>query len=188
MIKAYELAGNDFQAAETAEMKNEYYPNSYSLNSIGIMYSRSGNSEKAIKAYEKAIERNPNNSTLYSNLAIQYKYKDRQKNKDCIKKAYEIDSNEPIYMYEYACVLKSEGKRDEAQQLFKEAYNKYLYRWDSGNMQSWDYSWFQSVAEEVGEHEMAKKIHEATPKKLKSSLYDSENLSESKDNQLIKKY
>lgn len=188
LIKAYELAGNDFQAAETAEMKNEYYPNSYSLNSIGIMYSRSGNSEKAIKAYEKAIERNPNNSTLYSNLAIQYKYKDRQKYKDCIKKAYEIDSNEPIYMYEYACVLKSEGKRDEAQQLFKEAYNKYLYRWDSGNMQSWDYSWFQSVAEEVGEHEMAKKIHEATPKKLKSSLYDSENLSESKDNQLIKKY
>lgn len=186
LIKAYEVAGNDFQAAETAEMKNEYYPNSYSLNDIGIMYSRSGNSEKAIKAYEKAIERNPNNSTLYSNLAIQYKYKDRQKYKDCIKKAYEIDPDEPIYMYEYACILNSEGKRDEAQQIFKEAYDKYLYRWDSGNMQSWDYSWFQSVAEAVGELEMARKIREATPKKLKSSLYDSENLSKSKDNQLIK--
>ena len=186
LIKAYEVSGNDFQAAETAEMKNEYYPNSHSLNDIGIMYSKSGNSEKAIKAYEKAIERNPNNATLYSNLAIQYKYKDKQKYKDCVKKAYEIEPDEPIYMYEYACILRGEGKRDEAQQIFMEAYDKYLYRWESGNMQSWDYSWFQSVAEAVGEHEMARKIREATPKKLKSSLYDSENLSKSKDNQLIK--
>lgn len=186
LIRAYEVAGNDFQAAETAEMKNEYYPNSHSLNDIGIMYSKSGNSEKAIKAYEKAIERNPNNATLYSNLAIQYKYKDKQKYKDCVKKAYEIGPDEPIYMYEYACILKSEGKRDEAMQLFKEAYDKYLYRWESDNMQSWDYSWFQSVAEAVGEYEMAKKIREAVPQKLKSSLFDNENLSKSKDNQLIK--
>ena len=56
LIRAYKAAGNHFQAAETAEMKNDFYPNSHNLNEIGIMYSNSGNREKAIKAYEKAAQ------------------------------------------------------------------------------------------------------------------------------------
>lgn len=186
LIRAYKAAGNDFQAAETAEMKNDYYPNSHNLNDIGIMYSNSGNRDKAIKAYEKAIERDPNNDTLYFNLALEYKWKDKQKYNECIKKAYELDSEDPIYTYEYGRVKASGGDKEEAQRLFKEAYDKYLWKWNSNNMQSWDYSWFASVAESVGEYEMAKKVREAEPKQKRSMIYDVENLSKSKDNQIIK--
>lgn len=186
LIRAYKAAGNDFQAAETAEMKNDYYPNSHNLNDIGLMYSNSGNREKAIKAYEKAIEKDPNNATLYNNLALEYKWKDKQKYKECVKKAYELNSESPIYTYEYGRVKSSEGDKEEALRLFKEAYDKYLWKWNSNNMQSWDYSWFSSVAESVGEYEMAKKVREAEPKQKRSTIYDVENLSKSKDNQLIK--
>ena len=186
LIRAYKAAGNDFQAAETAEMKNDFYPNSHNLNDIGIMYSNSGNRDKAIKAYEKAIERDPNNATLYNNLALEYKYKDKQKYKDCVKKAYELNPESPIYTYEYGRVKSSEGDKEEAQRLFKEAYDKYLWKWNGNNMQSWDYSWFASVAESVGEYEMAKKVREAEPKQKKISGYDEENLTKSKDNQIIK--
>lgn len=186
LIKAYKAAGNDFQAAETAEMKNDFYPNSHNLNDIGLMYSNSGNREKAIKAYEKAIEKDPNNATLYNNLALEYKWKDKQKYKECVKKAYELNSESPIYTYEYGRVKSSEGDKEEALRLFKEAYDKYLWKWNSNNMQSWDYSWFSSVAESVGEYEMAKKVREAEPKQKRSTIYDVENLSKSKDNQLIK--
>lgn len=186
LIKAYKTAGNDFQAAETAEMKNDFYPNSHNLNDIGIMYSNSGNREKAIKAYEKAIERDPNNATLYNNLALEYKWKDKQKYKECVKKAYELNPESPIYTYEYGRVKSSEGDKEDALRLFKEAYDKYLWKWNSNNMQSWDYSWFSSVAESVGEYEMAKKVREAEPKQKRSTIYDVENLSKSKDNQLIK--
>lgn len=186
LIRAYKAAGNDFQAAETAEMKNDFYPNSHNLNDIGLMYSNSGNREKAIKAYEKAIEKDPNNATLYNNLALEYKWKDKQKYKECVKKAYELNSESPIYTYEYGRVKLSEGDKEEALRLFKEAYDKYLWKWNSNNMQSWDYSWFSSVAESVGEYEMAKKVREAEPKQKRSTIYDVENLSKSKDNQLIK--
>jgi len=186
LIRAYKAAGNDFQAAETAEMKNDFYPNSHNLNDIGLMYSNSGNREKAIKAYEKAIEKDPNNATLYNNLALEYKWKDKQKYKECVKKAYELNSESPIYTYEYGRVKSSEGDKEEALRLFKEAYDKYLWKWNSNNMQSWDYNWFSSVAESVGEYEMAKKVREAEPKQKRSTIYDVENLSKSKDNQLIK--
>ena len=186
LIRAYKAAGNDFQAAETAEMKNDFYPNSHNLNDIGLMYSNSGNREKAIKAYEKAIEKDPNNATLYNNLALEYKWKDKQKYKECVKKAYELNSESPIYTYEYGRVKSSEGDKEEALRLFKEAYDKYLWKWNSNNMQSWDYSWFSSVAESVGEYEMSKKVREAEPKQKRSTIYDVENLSKSKENQLIK--
>jgi len=186
LIRAYKAAGNDFQAAETAEMKNDFYPNSHNLNDIGLMYSNSGNREKAIKAYEKAIEKDPNNATLYNNLALEYKWKDKQKYKECVKKAYELNPESPIYTYEYGRVKSSEGDKEEALRLFKEAYDKYLWKWNNNNMQSWDYSWFSSVAESVGEYEMAKKVREAEPKQKRSTIYDVENLSKSKDNQLIK--
>lgn len=186
LIKAYKTAGNDFQAAETAEMKNDFYPNSHNLNDIGIMYSNSGNRGKAIKAYEEAIKRDPNNATLYNNLALEYKWSDRQKYKECVRKAYELNPESPIYTFEYGRVKSSEGNKEEAQRLYKEAYDKYLWKWNSKNMQLWDYSWFASVAESVGEYEMAKKVREAEPKQKKSTIYDVENLSKSKDNQLIK--
>lgn len=186
LIRAYKAAGNDFQAAETAEMKNDFYPNSHNLNDIGIMYSRSGNRDKAIKVYERAIEKDPNNDTLYFNLALEYKWKDKQKYNECIKKAYELDSENPIYTYECGRIKSNEGDKDEAQRLFKEAYDKYLWKWNSNNMQSWDYSWFASVAESVGEYDMAKKVREAEPKQKKDTIYEIENLSKSKENQLIK--
>lgn len=186
LIRAYKEAGNDFQAAETAEMKNDFYPNSHNLNEIGIMYSNSGNREKAIKAYEEAIKRDPNNATLYNNLALEYKWADHQKYKECVMKAYELNPESPIYTFEYGRVKSSEGDIEEAQRLFKEAYDKYLWKWNSNNMQSWDFSWFASVAESVGEYEMAKKVRNAEPKQGKSTIYDTENLTKSKDNQLIK--
>lgn len=186
LIRAYKAAGNDFQAAETAEIKNDFYPNSHNLNDIGIMYSNSGNRDKAIKTYEKALEKMPNNDTIYFNLALEYKWKDKQKYNECIKKVYELDSENPIYTYEYGRVKSSEGDKEEAQRLFKEAYDKYLWKWNSNNMQSWDYSWFASVAESVGEYEMAKKVREAAPKQGRITIYDEENLTKSKDNQLIK--
>ena len=186
LIMAYKAAGNDFQAAETAEIKNDYYPNSHNYNDIGLMYSNSGNREKAIKAYEKAIEKDPSNATLYNNLALEYKYKDKQKYKENVRKAYELNPDSPIYTFEYGRVLSSEGEKDEAQHLYREAYDKYMIKWNCNNMQPWDYSWFSSVAEAVGEYEMAKIIREAEPKKEKITMYNEENLSKTKDNQLIK--
>lgn len=187
LIEAYKAAGNDFQAAETAELKNDYYPGSHNYNDIGVMYSNGGNSDKAIAAYRKGLERNPNNSTLYHNLAMQFKGKDRQQYIQYAQKAYEINPDDPIYTYEYGRVQALKGNKEEAERLYREAYEKYLAQWESGDMESWDYSWFASIANAVGEYDMARKVRQAVPKKSTIGLYNDENLTKSKDNLLERK-
>lgn len=140
LINAYVGANMLFQAAEASEEMDEYYPGSVSYNQVGIFYSNSGNREKAIKAYERALEKEPNNATILSNLAIEYKYFDSEKYKEYVRKAYQADSSDPVRVIQMAEVSQMEGNQAEAQRLRKQAYDEYVSRFNNGRLHSWDYN------------------------------------------------
>lgn len=188
LIAAYQAAGNMFQAAETAEAKEEYYPNSVNYNNIGLMYSNSGNTEKAIKAYEKAIEKEPNNATLYSNLAQQYEWSDKGKFKELVRKAYELDSQNPVRIIQMARAEAMEGNSHESKRLKEKAYQIYEDMLNSGRLRSWDYSWFSSLASELGRYDMARRVRDAEPKAItENQFFNEKNLASMKDNKPVKR-
>ena len=187
LIAAYKVSNNAFQAAETAESKEEYYPGSEGYNEIGILYSNSGNRDKAIRAYEKAIEKDPRNSTLYGNLAMEYEFSDKQKYKDLVRKAYELDSHNPVRIIQMARAEAMDGNLTESKRLKDKAYQIYEDMFNSGRLRSWDYSWFSSLARDLGHYDMASKIMDAEPKVIqKNNFFNEQNLASMKDNNPVK--
>jgi len=187
LIAAYKASNNAFQAAETAESKEEYYPGSEGYNEIGILYSNSGNRDKAIRAYEKAIEKNPRNSTPYGNLAMEYEFSDKQKYKDLVRKAYELDSHNPVRVIQMARAEAMDGNSTESKRLKDKAYQIYENMFNSGQLRSWDYSWFSSLARDLGHYDMASKIIDAEPKVIqKNNFFNEQNLASMKDNKPVK--
>lgn len=184
---AYKKAGNNFKAAETIELQNELYPEAGNLNSIGVYYSNSGNEEKAIEYYELALQVDPNNLHANANLGSSLRYRDKAKAKYHLQKALELKSDHDIALIELARIEKSEGKTEEAKAKFHKAFDYYQSLWKTNSLPQYAYGWFASVAEELGENELAKKVRFAVSHGTEESYYDSENLSRTRTNVLTSK-
>lgn len=180
LVTAYREAGNQFQAAETMEMEEDFYPNSISYNELAILYSNSGNRDRAIAAYERDLEKSPS-ATVYNNLSLEYRFRDWDKFREYSHKAHEMRPSEPLYMMNYARSLEHDGKTLEAKRLQEEAYELYLKRFRSHNMRSWDYSWFSSLARELGHADVAAEVSQAEPTIKKKAGFNEENLSQAKN-------
>lgn len=176
--KAYDDAGNDFKAAETLEQQNEIYPNPEDYNLIGVYYHNSGNKDKAVEFFERAIEHNPNDYWPNFNLGNTLFYKDPQRARKHLNKAYELYPSEPCINILLGRLDKNEGKTVEAKEKFQIAYDKYEQRWKANSLSDTDYDWFASVAEELGKRDKAYEIRRAKPKNEKTSYYDEENLTQ----------
>ena len=178
--QAYLKIGNDFKAAETLELQNELYPASTNYNSIGVLYSNAGATDKAIEFYEKAIEENPHNKHAYANLGSTLLYRDTKRAKEYLQKAFNIDPEHDIALIELGKIDKSEGNTAAAQEKFKKAYDLYLKQWKTNSLPKYAYGWFATVAEELGENDFAKEIRASAPKTENEAYYNKENLSMTK--------
>lgn len=146
--KAYEDAGNDFKAAETLEQQNEIYPNPEEYNLIGVYYHNSGNRDKAIDFFERALDHNPNDYWANFNLGNTLFYRDLKRARQYLNKAYELNPFEPCINILLGRLDKREGKESEAKEKFQIAYDKYEQKWKANLFYNSDYGWFASVAEE----------------------------------------
>ncbi len=177
LYNAYVKVGHAFKAAETMEQIEQQFPGRGNLNNIGLYYSQAGKKKKAIDFYEKGLEKQPN-ATIAFNLASEYKFSDRKKYKEYLEKAHEIDPEDNVANYNLAKEYKSEGKTEEADQLFKKAFDNWKEKFDTNQMNEWDYSWFASCAQEMGKRDYAQHILDSKPQNRFEGAYNEENLTE----------
>ena len=182
--KAYEDAGNDFKAAETLEQQNEIYPNPGDYNLIGVYYHNSGNKDKAIDFFERALDHNPNDYWPNFNLGNTLFYKDSKRSRQYLNKAYELNPSEPCINILLGRLDKREGKEAEAKEKFQIAYDRYEQKWKANSLNNSDYGWFASVAEELGKKDKAYEIRSAKPKIEQTAYYDEENLTQTRTKSL----
>lgn len=182
--KAYEDAGNDFKAAETLEQQNEIYPNPEEYNLIGVYYHNSGNRDKAIDFFERALDHNPNDYWANFNLGNTLFYRDLKRARQYLNKAYELNPFEPCINILLGRLDKREGKESEAKEKFQIAYDKYEQKWKANLFYNSDYGWFASVAEELGKKGKAYEIRSAKPKIEQTTYYDEENLTQTRTKSL----
>ncbi len=182
--KAYEDAGNDFKAAETLEQQNEIYPNPEDYNLIGVYYHNSGNKDKAIDFFERALDHNPNDYWPNFNLGNTLFYKDLKRSRQYLNKAYELNPSEPCINILLGRLDKREGKEAEAKEKFQIAYDRYEQKWKANSLNNSDYGWFASVAEELGKKDKAYEIRSAKPKIEQTTYYDEENLTQTRTKSL----
>src|SRR5215203_3034752 len=93
---------------------------------LGYVRSLQGNYEAAVKAYEIAVDREPNNAGYRAYLAYCYQKTDREADWERqIKKAREVaEESEGEYKYHRACLEAVAGNVDEALDLLEDAMER----------------------------------------------------------------
>lgn len=118
---------------------------------------------------------------------MEYEFSDKQKYKDLVRKAYELDSHNPVRVIQMARAEAMDGNSTESKRLKDKAYQIYEDMFNSGRLRSWDYSWFSSLARDLGHYDMASKIMDAEPKVIqKNNFFNEQNLASMKDNNPVK--
>ena len=181
---AYERIDKNFKAAETAEQINELYPHTLTNNYIGVLYHNAGHREKAIGFYERDIQENPNDPHAYFNLAHNIYHNDRQRAKSYLEKALQLDPG-----YEVAHLLSGriddlEGREEEALQKKRKALELFKQQWKEKRLGSWAWSWMVPLANELGEHALAKEFNDTRPTTEWDKGYNADNLAQSSNNMI----
>jgi len=89
---------------------------------LGIRELDSGNFEKAIRAFEKAIHKNPGDPRIYNNLGIAYEFThDYEKARSAYEKAIEINPQNSSILNNLAGLSLLEGKPHDAALLYDSA-------------------------------------------------------------------
>ena len=164
--------------------QNEIYPNPGDYNLIGVYYHNSGNKDKAIDFFERALDHNPNDYWPNFNLGNTLFYKDSKRSREYLNKAYELNPSEPCINILLGRLDKREGKEAEAKEKFQIAYDRYEQKWKANSLNNSDYGWFASVAEELGKKDKAYEIRSAKPKIEQTAYYDEENLTQTRTKSL----
>ncbi|MCG8803274.1 Hsp70 family protein [Tenacibaculum finnmarkense] len=186
--KVYQKIKLEFKAAETLEQIEEMFPGKGNLNNIGLHYSNAGKKEKAISFYEKAMQESPSSTTAF-NIAIQFKYKDAKKHKEYLKKAHNIDPTDNTVAYNLGQEYIKEGKEEKGEKLMQGAFDNWKKKFETkNNLQSWEYYWFSSCARALGKKDYAIHIEESKPKEILNKMYNSENLTQVKQNNELQKF
>lgn len=186
LYNVYNKLKLDFKAAETLEQIEEMYPGKGSLNNIGLHYSNSGHNDKALSFYEKAFKKNASEVTAF-NIAFQYKGNNKEEYINYLKKAHDINPEHNPSAYSLAIELRKQGNASEADSLLNKAFNNWQTKFDNNEMSSSDYSWFSSCAKALGKHDYAQHILDSEPKENLEKIYNSENLTQFKQEDGLQK-
>ena len=101
---------------------------SFIYNQRGIIYNLSGQHEKAIEEFEKALKNDPDNEAIKNNLATAYanfgvalsQKRDFRKAETYLKDAIDFNPEEPSHHLNLATVYLNQGKWSEAERSLKE--------------------------------------------------------------------
>lgn len=183
LMDAYREAGNNFKAAETAEEMKSSYPNAIDYNRIGVYYANAGCEDKAVEFYELAIQENPNHKYANANLGVHIRHKDPKRARACFEKSLKLDPDHDIALIELARMDAAEGKHEEAERKRRRVFDQYMEQWQAGDLPDHAYSWFPSVAEELGEYDIARQVR-AEKKEKNEEFFDDENLAKTRNDLL----
>ena len=179
LYNVYNKLKLDFKAAETLEQIEEMFPGNGNLNNIGLHYSNSGHKEKALSFYEKGFKKQASEVTAF-NIALHYKGNNNDEYLKYLQKSLEINPNHNPSAYSLGEELKKQGKEEEANKLLNNAFNSWQKKFDNNEMSSSDYSWFSSCAKSLGKNDYAQHILDSQPKENLEKIYNSENLTQLK--------
>ena len=186
--KAYQKVGMEFKAAETLEQIDEMFPGKGNLNNIGLHYSNAGKKDKAIIFYERAMDKSPSSTTAF-NIAMQYKNTDKKKYKEYLQKAREINSSDNTVAYNLGQELRNDGKSEEGTKLLQEAFDRWQKQFELSNkLAKWEYSWFSSCARALGKIDYAEHIEQSEPKEDLDKMYNTDNLTQFKQEDGLQKF
>lgn len=174
--QAYNRAGNAFRAAETYELQLELYPNPNSYNEVGVLYSNSGNENKAVDFYERALANNPDEFHPVFNLGHSLINRDSKRAEALLRKAHSLDPSHAPSMIALAEIEEKLGYKGEAQRLNQEAYDILYKKWKDSSLRDFEYSWLESVAQRVGLESVAQEVRLSKPKFDQESYYNEDNL------------
>lgn len=175
LAQAYKDADRHLEAAETYEEINDLYPGSISLNNIALEYGEAGQQEKEIQMLEKALEESPNDATIMFNLANNIKLKDPKRYKELMEKSITLSPGDPVHLFDFGRWLLTHSEAKRGKELIELSLQIWDGRFKNGRMQPWDYSWYISALESIGEYGKANEVREAG-KKRKAVLFNTENL------------
>lgn len=185
--KAYEDADNDFRAAETLELQLELYPSPGEYNSLGVLYHNSGNYQKAIPFFERAVEYSPNSVYPNFNMGNTLRCAGRfSEAKHYIEKAFQINPNHYPSIIEMGQLLEEQGKKEEANTNYERAYDMLMKMWKNGTLEKSGYSWLSFVADRLGHHDIASEVRRSKPSLSDKKYYNDDNLVRTKTNSLEK--
>ena len=174
LAEAYKKSGDYYRQAEIYEEINDRFPGSISNNNIHVAYSNAGQEEKAFKYIEKEYQENPHNPTICFNYGLAFKNKDKDKYLGFIKRAYELDKDDPTHRAAYGIELVNRGNKEEGEKLINKSIEVWETKLANNSLKSWEYSWFRSAARKVGQKHLMSKIDEA--ENASSYAYKNENL------------
>ena len=175
LADAYKQAGRHLDAAETYEDINEIYPGTISLNNIALEYGEAGKYNKEIELLELALKRSPNNDTILFNLAHNIKSKNPQRYKELMEISISINPNEPCHLYDFGRWLKTHNEMQRGTDLIEQALTLWDQRLKAGRLKRWDYGWYSSALESVGQYSKAQEVRDAN-KTDQLKAYNTDNL------------
>ena len=177
LAQAYKNAGKHLEAAETYEDINELYPGTISLNNIALEYGEAGNQKKKVKMLEDAYKESPNDARVIFNLAYNIKGEDSSRYKELLEKSISLSPNDPCHLYDFGCWLRNHSERRRGQDMVDQALHIWEERYKNGRMKEWDYGWYSSALESIGEYT---KAHEVLESKRKSKIdaFNTDNLTQ----------
>lgn len=179
LASAYKDAGKHLDAAETYEDINELYPGTISLNNIALEYGEAGKQKKKIKLLEEAYKESPDDATIMFNLAYNIKAQDPKRYKELLEQSISLSPNDPSHLYDFGCWLRNHNERQRGQDMIDQAMHIWGERFKHDRMMSWDYSWYISALESIGDYSKAREVREAQRKK-KTVSFNTDNLTQIK--------
>ncbi len=95
--------------------------------------------------------------------------------KSYIERALELNTKHSPALITLADIIETEGDKVKAEELRQRAFEIYMERKISGNLRSWDYSWFSSLARQMGQADLAFELSHRD-NSSPSKVYDENNL------------
>ena len=175
--KAYSDVEYEYRAAEVLEMELKYYPQENMYNKLGVLYGNSGNLNKAMYYYRKAIAFDEEDPWPHSNLGFDLyrigKYMEARKE---LERAIELKPDQTTALIVLGEICREEEDGERANEYYEQAYNILMRRWHEGCLYDCDYGWLKRVTERLQRNDKIKDVKPFTGSSENNYRFNSNNL------------
>lgn len=175
--KAYSDVEYEYRAAEVLEMELKYYPQEKMYNNLGVLYGNSGNLNKAMHYYRKAISFDEEDPWPHSNLGFGLyrigKYMEARKE---LERAIELKPDQTTALIILGEIYREEENEERAKELYEQAYNILMRYWREGYLNDCDYGWLKRVAKRLQRYDKLKNIKPSTGSDENNYRFNADNL------------
>lgn len=176
LCREYKNADLDFKAAELQEEQHKYYPYDVSYNSIGVNYHNSGNYNKAIQCFKKALAAGEEEAFIYSNLGNDlYIIGELDDALPYLKKAIELRGDYAIAMVVIGDIYRVKEEDEEADKWYTRAFNIMNREFLNGDLDDVEKGWFAGVARRLKKFDKVREINDSREKTTRRP-FNEENL------------